>query len=32
MTADAVSAAVGGSIDKGEDKMYNFMKDLEAKV
>ena len=32
MTADAVRAAGGGSIDKGADKMYNLMKDLEAKV
>jgi hypothetical protein len=32
MTADAVRAAGGGSIDKGADKMYNLMKDLEARV
>ena len=32
MTADAVKAAGGGSVDKGADKMYNLMKDLEAKV
>jgi hypothetical protein len=32
MTADAVRAAGGGSIDKGADKMYNLMKDLEAQV
>ena len=32
MTADAVRAAGGGSVDKGADKMYNLMKDLEAKV
>ena len=32
MTADAVRAAGGGNVDKGADKMYNLMKDLEAKV
>jgi hypothetical protein len=32
MTADAVRAAGGGSVDKGADKMYNMMKNLEAKV
>ena len=32
MTADAVRAAGGGSVDKGADKMYKLMKDLEAKV
>ena len=32
MTADAVRAAGGGSIDKGADKMYNLMKDLESRV
>ena len=32
MTADAVRAAGGGSVDKGADKMYKMMKDLEAKV
>ena len=32
MTADAVRAAGGGSVDKRADKMYNLMKDLEAKV
>ena len=32
MTADAVRAAGGGSVDKGADKMYNLMKDLEARV
>jgi hypothetical protein len=32
MTADAVRAAGGGSVDKGADKMYNLMKDLEAQV
>ena len=32
MTADAVRAAGGGSVDKGADKMYKMMKDLEAQV
>ena len=32
MTADAVRAAGGGSVDKGADKRYNLMKDLEAQV
>ena len=32
MTADAVRAAGGGSIDKGADRMYNMMKNLEAQV
>ena len=32
MTADAVRAAGGGSIDKGADKMYKLMKGLEAQV
>ena len=32
MTADAVRAAGGGSVDKGADKMYKLMKDLEAQV
>jgi len=32
MTADAVRAAGGGSVDKGADKMYNMMKNLEAQV
>ena len=32
MTADAVRAAGGGNVDKGADKMYNLMKNLEAKV
>ena len=32
MTADAVRAAGGGSIDKGADKMYKMMKNLEAQV
>ena len=32
MTADAVRAAGGGSVDKGADKMYNLMKGLEAQV
>jgi len=31
-TADAVRAAGGGSVDKGADKMYNMMKNLEAQV
>ena len=30
MTADAVKAAGGGSINKGAQKMYNTMKTLEA--
>jgi hypothetical protein len=32
MTADAVKAAGGGSVDKGADKMYKMMKNLEAQV
>jgi hypothetical protein len=32
MTADAVKAAGGGSVDKGADKMYKMMKQLEAQV
>jgi len=32
MTADAVRAAGGGSVDKGADKMYSMMKNLESKV
>ena len=32
MTADAVRAAGGGSVEKGADKMYNLMKDLESIV
>jgi hypothetical protein len=32
MTADAVKAAGGGSVDKGADKMYKLMKGLEAQV
>ena len=32
MTADAVRAAGGGSVDKGADKMYKMMKHLEAQV
>ena len=32
MTADAVRAAGGGSVDKGADRMYNMMKNLEAQV
>lgn len=32
MTADAVRAAGGGSVDKGADKMYKLMKNLEARV
>jgi len=31
-TADAVRAAGGGSVDKGAQKMYKMMKELEAKV
>ena len=30
MTADAVRAAGGGSINQGAQKMYNIMKNLEA--
>ena len=32
MTADAVRAAGGGSVDKGADKMYKLMKNLEARA
>ena len=32
MTADAVKAAGGGSVNKGAQKMYNMMHQLEAKV
>jgi len=32
MTADAVKAAGGGSVNKGAQKMYNIMHQLEAKV
>jgi hypothetical protein len=32
MTADAVRAAGGGSIQKGAQKMYNTMKKLESRV
>ena len=32
MTADAIRAAGGGSVDKGADKMYKLMKGLEAQV
>ena len=32
MTADAVRAAGGGSVNKGAQKMYNMMHQLEAKV
>ena len=32
MTADAVRAAGGGSVDKGADKMYSMMKNLESQV
>ena len=32
MTADAVRAAGGGSVDTGADKMYKLMKGLEAQV
>ena len=31
-TADAVRAAGGGSVDKGAQRMYKMMKDLEAQV
>ena len=31
-TADAVRAAGGGSVNKGAQRMYNLMKDLESKV
>jgi len=31
-TADAVRAAGGGSVDKGAQKMYNTMKQLENKI
>ena len=31
MTADAVRAAGGGSVDKGADLMYDTMKTLEAR-
>ena len=32
MTADAVRAAGGGSIEKGAQKMYDTMKKLESRV
>jgi hypothetical protein len=32
MTADAVKAAGGGSVNKGAKKMYNLMHNLEARV
>ena len=32
MTADAVRAAGGGSVDKGADKIYKMMKNLEGQV
>ena len=32
MTADAVRAAGGGSIEKGAQKMYNTMKQLEGRI
>ena len=32
MTADAVRAAGGGSVNKGAKKMYNLMNNLEARV
>ena len=32
MTADAVRAAGGGSVEKGAQKMYNTMKRLEGRV
>ena len=31
-TADAVRAAGGGSVDKGAQRMYQMMKDLEAQA
>ena len=31
-TADAVRAAGGGSVDKGAQRMYNTMKQLENKI
>ena len=31
MTADAVRAAGGGSINRGAQQMYNVMKNLEAR-
>ena len=32
MTADAVSAAGGGSVNKGAKRMYDLMNNLEARV
>ena len=32
MTADAVKAAGGGSVNKGAKRMYNLMNNLEARV
>ena len=32
MTADAVRGAGGGSIERGAQKMYNTMKQLESRV
>jgi hypothetical protein len=32
MTADAVRAAGGGSVEKGAQKMYNTMKQLEGRI
>jgi hypothetical protein len=32
MTADAVRAAGGGSVNEGARRMYNLMNNLEAKV
>ena len=32
MTADAVRAAGGGSVEKGAQKMYDVMNQLEAQV
>ena len=32
MTADAVKAAGGGSVNRGAQRMYNLMNNLEAKV
>ena len=32
MTADAVKAAGGGSVNKGAERMYNLMHNLEARA
>jgi hypothetical protein len=32
MTADAVKAAGGGSVNKGAQRMYNVMNQLEARA